>query len=92
MYRINFKKSAQKELLAIPSVYQVKIIDAIDALANDPRPDGVLHGHRGEPPRPGHHVRRARRARTGPVGGRSVPRGHPPAQRRPRAARRPADA
>jgi mRNA-degrading endonuclease RelE of RelBE toxin-antitoxin system len=41
MYRINFKKSAQKELLAVSSVYQPKIIEAIDALAFDPRPDGV---------------------------------------------------
>ena len=41
MYRITFKKSAQKELLAIASVYQTKIIFAIDGLADNPRPDGV---------------------------------------------------
>ena len=41
MYRISFKKSAQKELLAISSVYQIKIVEAIDGLATNPRPVGV---------------------------------------------------
>jgi mRNA interferase RelE/StbE len=41
VYKIIFKKSAQKELLAIAPAYQTKIISAIDDLANDPRPDGV---------------------------------------------------
>lgn len=41
MYKISFKKSAQKELLAITSVYQNNIINAIDDLADNPRPDGV---------------------------------------------------
>jgi mRNA interferase RelE/StbE len=41
MYRIRFRKSAQKELLAIAPIYQIKIITAIDGLANNPRPDGV---------------------------------------------------
>lgn len=41
MYQINFKRSAQKELLAIAPVYQTKIIMAIDSLAENPRPDGV---------------------------------------------------
>lgn len=41
MYNIRVKKSAQKELLAIPSVYKDKIVGAIDGLASNPRPDGV---------------------------------------------------
>jgi mRNA interferase RelE/StbE len=41
MYIINVKKSAQKELSAIPVNFQTKIIDAIDGLATNPRPDGV---------------------------------------------------
>lgn len=41
MYSIVVKKSAQKELIAIPAVYKSKITDDIDGLASNPRPDGV---------------------------------------------------
>lgn len=41
MYQIEIKKSALKELSQIPSSYNKKIVDAIDALAEDPRPTGV---------------------------------------------------
>ena len=41
MYSIRFKKSAQKELLQISPPYYLKIIQAIDALAENPRPEGV---------------------------------------------------
>jgi mRNA interferase RelE/StbE len=41
MYRISFKKSAQKELASIPKPHNKSIADAIDKLANNPRPDGV---------------------------------------------------
>lgn len=40
MYRIEVKKSAQKELLQIPFLYNKKIIEAIDNLAINARPDG----------------------------------------------------
>ena len=38
MYRIQIKKSALKELSQIPPPYNKKIIEAIDELANNPRP------------------------------------------------------
>ncbi len=41
MYRIEVKRSAQKELLQIPQLYKTRIIEAIDALAEEPRPPGV---------------------------------------------------
>lgn len=41
MYKIVVKKSAQKELVQISPPYNQKIIDAIDKLAENPRPDGV---------------------------------------------------
>lgn len=41
MYAIRIKKSAQKELEQITPPYNQKIIEAIDALATNPRPDGV---------------------------------------------------
>jgi mRNA interferase RelE/StbE len=41
MYKITIKRSAQKELQQISPPYNQKIIDAIDALAENPRPDGV---------------------------------------------------
>lgn len=41
MYTIEVKRSAQKELSAIPKNFQEKIISAIDALAENPRPEGV---------------------------------------------------
>jgi mRNA interferase RelE/StbE len=41
MYKIRVKKSAQKELEQISPPYHQKIIEAIDALAENPRPEGV---------------------------------------------------
>lgn len=41
MYKISIKKSAQKELQQISTPYNHKIVEAIDALAEDPRPEGV---------------------------------------------------
>jgi len=41
MYSIRFKKSAQKELSQISTPYNLKIVQAIDALSEDPRPPGV---------------------------------------------------
>jgi len=41
MYQIRIKKSAQKELEQISPPYNLKIIDAIDSLAENPRPEGV---------------------------------------------------
>ena len=41
MYAIQVKKSAQKELQQISPPYNQKIVEAIDALADNPRPDGV---------------------------------------------------
>jgi mRNA interferase RelE/StbE len=41
MYQIRIKKSAQKELEQISPPYHHKIIDAIDGLAENPRPEGA---------------------------------------------------
>ena len=41
MYSISFKKSAQKELFSIPKPYNQNIAQAIDRLAENPRPEGV---------------------------------------------------
>jgi len=41
MYRIEVKKSAQKELSQISSPYNKKIVEAIDNLALIPRPAGA---------------------------------------------------
>ncbi len=41
MYKIVIKKSAKKELEQISPPYTQKIIDAIDALAENPKPEGV---------------------------------------------------
>ena len=41
MYRITFKKSAQKELAEIPKPFNQNIATSIDNLAENPRPDGV---------------------------------------------------
>ena len=38
MFRIEVKKSAQKELSQIPPPYNKKIVQAIDGLALNPRP------------------------------------------------------
>lgn len=39
-YRVVYKKSAVKELAELPEKFQVKIRAAVDALADEPRPDG----------------------------------------------------
>lgn len=41
MYKITIKKSAQKELEHISPPYNHKIVEAIDGLAENPRPEGV---------------------------------------------------
>ena len=41
MYRITFRRSAQKELAEITKPYNQNIVTAIDKLAENPRPDGV---------------------------------------------------
>ena len=41
MYRITFKRSAQKELAEIPKPFNQNIVTSIDKLAENPRPDGV---------------------------------------------------
>ncbi|WP_423149142.1 type II toxin-antitoxin system RelE family toxin [Rubrolithibacter danxiaensis] len=41
LYHIRIKKAAFKELEKVPVPYNKKIIEAIDKLASDPRPDGV---------------------------------------------------
>jgi mRNA interferase RelE/StbE len=40
VYRVFFKKSVQKDFRAIPKNDLFKIINRIDALADDPRPSG----------------------------------------------------
>jgi len=40
MYSIQIKKSAIKEIEAIPSFYIKKIINAIEKLSENPKPDG----------------------------------------------------
>jgi mRNA interferase RelE/StbE len=40
VYRLFFKKSVQKDFRAIPKNDLFKIINRIDALADDPRPSG----------------------------------------------------
>jgi len=41
MYSIEVKRSAQKELLQITQPYRNKIVEAIDNLAEEPRPQNV---------------------------------------------------
>ncbi len=41
MYRIEVKKSAQKELSQISPPYNKNIVEAIDELASNPRPAGA---------------------------------------------------
>jgi mRNA interferase RelE/StbE len=41
MFRITIKKSAIKELETVPKLFRLKIIEAIDNLAVNPRPSGV---------------------------------------------------
>ncbi len=40
-YRVEVKKSAVKEIAALPKRDRRRVVRAIDALADDPRPDGV---------------------------------------------------
>ncbi|MEO6328603.1 MAG: type II toxin-antitoxin system RelE/ParE family toxin [Ginsengibacter sp.] len=40
MYRIEIKRSALKELSQISPPYNKKIVEGIDELANNPRPNG----------------------------------------------------
>lgn len=40
-YRVELKRSAQKALAKLPRKVQVQIGEKIDALARDPRPQGV---------------------------------------------------
>ena len=40
-YRVEVKKSAVKEIAALPKRDQRRVVRAIDALADDPRPEGV---------------------------------------------------
>ncbi len=41
-YSIELKRSAQKQLERLPKNIQRRIADAIDALAEDPRPHGYI--------------------------------------------------
>ncbi len=41
MYTIVFAKSAAKEVYALPSKAVLKVVEAIETLAVDPRPNGV---------------------------------------------------
>jgi mRNA interferase RelE/StbE len=41
-YQVNWKRSAAKELKKIPPQIIPRIIDAVDALAADPYPQGVV--------------------------------------------------
>jgi mRNA interferase RelE/StbE len=41
MYKVSIKNSALKEIQQIPKAFRVKIIEAIDSLAVNPRPNGV---------------------------------------------------
>jgi mRNA interferase RelE/StbE len=39
-YTVRLKKSAEKELDSLPASVQARILAALEALANNPRPDG----------------------------------------------------
>lgn len=41
-YKVEFKRSAQKQLGRLPKNVQRPIADAIDKLADDPRPHGYI--------------------------------------------------
>ncbi len=41
-YKIEFKKSAVKELKALPKPYLKAVTEAIGALASNPRPEGSI--------------------------------------------------
>ena len=40
-YRIEVNKSADKEIAALPKREQRRVVSAIEALAGDPRPEGI---------------------------------------------------
>ena len=40
-YKLSFKRSAEKELRAVPSPYLRKVVDKIQSLSEDPRPYGT---------------------------------------------------
>ena len=40
-YTVSFKQSARKALGKLPRKMQIRLVEAADALANDPRPQGV---------------------------------------------------
>ncbi|OGW88693.1 MAG: addiction module antitoxin [Omnitrophica bacterium RIFCSPLOWO2_01_FULL_50_24] len=40
-YKLSFKRSAEKELRAIPSPFLRKVVDKIRLLSEDPRPHGT---------------------------------------------------
>ncbi len=40
MYRIEYERSARKELATLPRPTQRRVVDAIEGLSNDPRPAG----------------------------------------------------
>ena len=40
-YRIEVNKSARKEIAALPKREQRRVVSAIEALSDDPRPEGV---------------------------------------------------
>lgn len=48
-YRVDVKRSAVRELGRLPAPVRAKIVRAVDALADDPRPPGsaALQGYRG---------------------------------------------
>ncbi|MGV3602381.1 MAG: type II toxin-antitoxin system RelE family toxin [Dyadobacter fermentans] len=41
MYKISIKSAALKEIQQIPKEFRVRIIETIDSLATNPRPNGV---------------------------------------------------
>lgn len=40
MYRIEYERTARKELATLPRPIQRRVVDAIEVLSNDPRPAG----------------------------------------------------
>ena len=40
MYRIEYERTARKELASLPRPTQRRVVDAIEDLSNDPRPAG----------------------------------------------------
>ena len=53
MYQVVIEKQAQKELARIPPPDYNKVVAAVKALANDPRP----HGYKKLKGRPGYRIR-----------------------------------